>query len=253
MSSNQNYETEYFPSPANLPPGKTFRGKIRFFLRRLADLQVASVLQQLLPWLSGISGKVLEVGCGAQPYRHFIPSSCEYQGLDWEGASKYFSYKIPDTIYYSGEDFPFEDNHFDALFHTEVLEHIYHKEQFLHECYRVLKPASQMFFTVPFQARNHYKPFDFWRFTPAAIERMLREAGFEEIVIASRGNDITVASYKNVSLTYRWLQGNLFEKFLGLITLPFALLFLLIGHFSLWLRIGSSDDALGYIVTARAR
>jgi len=244
--------TEHFPPPSNLPPGDSFVSNAVFAVRKLADLQVASVLQNLAPWLAQISGSVLEVGCGAQPYRHLVPASCTYHGLDWEGSQDHFKYRTTDTTYYRGGAFPFEDGSFDNLFHTEVLEHIYDKEFFLKECRRVLKPRGKLFFSVPFQARYHYIPHDFWRFTPVALERMLDEAGFADVVITPRGTDITVAAYKNVSLIYRWLQGGLVSKLLGIVASPFALVFLFVGHISLRYSLGSPDDCLGYAVSARA-
>jgi hypothetical protein len=122
---------EQFPSQPNLPPGEGISGKALFLFRRIFDLNVASVLLYLEPKLSALSGKVLEVGCGAQPYRHFIPRECEYLGLDWEGAKENFQYEAEDTVYYNGGNFPFESGVFDTLFHTEVLEHIWDYAEFM--------------------------------------------------------------------------------------------------------------------------
>lgn len=191
---------------SNNPPGDTITGKVRFLLRSLVDMQVSSVYRHLRPWLIERSGTLLEVGCGAQPYRHLVPTDCCYTGLDWEEAEAHFNYHLPDTVYYQGDKFPFDDGSFDSLFHTEVLEHVYHARLFLAECRRVLKPSGSMFFTVPFQARYHYIPHDFFRYTPAALERMLDEAGFSQVDIRPRGSDITVAAYKIMSVLYRWLR-----------------------------------------------
>src|SRR5450756_1413968 len=117
-------QSEQFRPPPNDPPGDTLLGKLRFTGRTVADLQVSSVLQHLKPWLADIRGTVLEVGCGAQPYRHFVSAGCQYTGLDWEQAEEGFSYRTPDTIYYDGGEFPFTETTFDFVFHTEVLEHI---------------------------------------------------------------------------------------------------------------------------------
>jgi SAM-dependent methyltransferase len=251
MPTANNPHREALPAPPNVPPGTSRTAKAVFLARTLADLQVASVILHLKPWLRTLSGRILEIGCGAQPYRHWVPSNCSYQGLDSETAKTHFGYLAPDTLYYDGDTFPFPDGIFDALFHTEVIEHVYAVHTFLRECRRVLKPGSQMFFSVPFQARYHYIPHDFWRFTPAALEKLLLEAGFAEISIAPRGTDITVAAYKSLSIVYRWLQGDLLGKLLGLIASPAAVLFLIVGHFSLRLAVGSTDDCLGYSVTAR--
>lgn len=248
---NDKLSRERFCPPPNMPPGNTVLSVVLYQLRRVLDLQVASVLQRLAPFLSDLSGSVLEIGCGAQPYRHLIPSSCRYQGLDWEGAGDHFGYSAPDTVYYKNGTFPFDDGIYENLFHTEVLEHIFQKDFFLKECRRVLRPGGTMFFTVPFQARYHYIPFDYWRFTPAALEKMLENAGFKDIVVKSRGNDITVASYKVISVIYRWLQSGFAGKLLGLLAFPLLVGSLVIGHLSLKLKIGSEDDCLGYIVICK--
>lgn len=243
---------ENFPSPPNLPPDKAPLGRLGFFLRRLFDLQVLSVLKHLIPWLSKRCGQLLEVGCGAQPYRGFVPPGVTYQGLDWSGAGENFGYSAPDTAYYEGGRFPFEDASFDAVFHTEVIEHVYDLRTFLAECRRVLRPGGEFFFTVPFQARYHYIPHDFWRLTPASIELLLGAAGFKDLRIECRGSDITVAAYKVLSLGYRWLQGNLMAKILGLFFMPISLFSLLVGHLSMRFKFGSPDDCLGYAVIACA-
>ena len=244
--------SEGLPPLSNMPPGNSLTGKLRFLLRTLLDMQVASVLRHLKPWLKKQKGTLLEVGCGAQPYRHLVPEACRYTGLDWEHAEANFNYRLPDTVYYDGERFPFVDNSFDNLFHTEVLEHIYQPGQFLAECRRVLKPEGTMFFTVPFQARYHYIPHDFFRYTPAALERILTEAGFRNIEIRPRGSDITVAAYKNISVIYRWLQSGPVGMISGALLLPVAVPALIIGNLSLYRVMGSSDDCLGYTVTAEA-
>ena len=242
---------EGLPPVANKPPGKTYTGKLLFLVRTLLDMQMGSVYRHLRPWLEKRSGELLEAGCGAQPYRYLVPVGCRYTGLDSEEAEANFDYRLPDTIYYGGERFPFEDRSFDSLFHTEVLEHIYLADQFLVECCRVLKPAGTMFFTVPFQARYHYIPHDFFRYTPAALERMLIEAGFSQIEIRPRGSDITVAANKCISVFYRWLRSGLTGAVAGILLLPIALTVLVIGWLSLRLTIGSYDDCLGYTVIAK--
>jgi SAM-dependent methyltransferase len=198
------------------------------------------------------SGSLLEVGCGAQPYRHLIPQGCRYTGLDWEQAGANFDYFQPDTVYYSGDRFPFADASFDTLFHTEVLEHVYQARDFLKECCRVLKPSGTMLFTVPFQARYHYIPHDYFRFTPAALERMLGEAGFGNIRIKARGSDLSVAAYKTLSIFFRWSRSGPAGVALALFFAPLALPALLVGWLSLWLSLGSTEDCLGYTVTADA-
>lgn len=240
---------EEFSPISNNPPGNTVIGKLRFFIRIVLDMQVASVYRDLRFWLKEQVGTVLEVGCGAQPYRHLVPSNCHYTGLDWEQAGAHFNYRLPDTIYYDGEHFPFKDSSFDNLFHTEVLEHIYHARQFLAECRRVLKPTGKMFFSVPFQARYHYIPYDYFRYTPAALERILSEAGFHRIDIRPRGSDITVAAYKIMSIIYRWMRSGPVGLIGAILLFPVVFPVLVAGQLSMRCAIGSPDDCLGFTVT----
>ncbi len=136
---------------------------------------------------------------------------------------------------------------------TEVLEHIYDTRMFLSECKRVLRDAGQMFFSVPFQARYHYIPHDYWRFTPAALESILAESGFRTEAICPRGTDVTVAAYKFLSVIYRLLSGAPVEKLFGSLLGPLGVPTLCIGHLSMKWQIGVRDDCLGYCVVATAK
>lgn len=243
---------DVFIPPPNVYRGETAIGRLSYFLRTIGDLQVTSVLNYVGPWLASRNGSVLEIGAGAQPYRRFIKPACKYQALDWAHAKEYFGYSAQDTAYYDGDIFPFADSSFENVFHTEVIEHIYDTRVFLSECKRVLKQNGAMFFTVPFQARYHYIPYDYWRFTPASLTRMLTEAGFTDIIISHRGNDITVMAYKIASLVYRYLlSGGAPGKIIGLMASPFLISALAIGHLSMSTNVGSTDDCLGYAVSAR--
>ena len=158
-----------------------------------------------------------------------------------------------EVVSYSGETFPCADSLFDALFHTEVLEHVFEYRNFLAECRRVLKPDGEMMFTVPFQARFHFAPHDYFRYTPSALGALLEEAGFADVKIDPRGTDVTVAAYKVVAVFFRWAYGNLGSKALFLLTSPVTFLLLALAHISIIFRLGSPDDCLGYSVTARAK
>jgi len=226
-------------------------GGLSTLIRRLADLQVHTVMRSIIPWLQKRSGHIAEIGCGSQPYRHYLPNSCDYIGIDHAQAEENFDYKSSEVIYYEGNTFPLDSDHFDSLFHTEVLEHVIDTKLFLKECHRVLKPGGDLFFTVPFQARYHYIPYDYWRFTPSALEMLLCEMDFNHIQIKSRGSDIVVAGYKVVSLFYRYLLSkNPIGWLLALFLLPAAAAGLILAHLAILLNLGSKDDCLGFSVYA---
>src|SRR4051794_7195999 len=74
--------------------------------RRYFDLQAGSIWNDVSDLVSGARGKVVDVGCGGQPYRELLPSSVEYQGIDIAEAGGAFGYQTPDTIYFGGDDWP---------------------------------------------------------------------------------------------------------------------------------------------------
>lgn len=222
-------------------------------LQLLLDLQVATVRRDVRAWLQEQAGELLEVGCGDQPYRDLVPATCRYTGVDTIHAGDDFGMDRRDgVIRYEGDRLPCADRAFDAAFHTEVLEHVYETDAFLAECRRVLRPGGRLMFTVPFQARFHFIPHDYFRFTPAALEKLLQAAGFEEVAVKPRGTDITVAAYKLAAVPFRWAFGSLAQKALFLLSAPLLALALAVAHLSLATKLGSADDCLGYTVYARA-
>ena len=111
---------------------------------------------------SVLKGKVLDFGCGSKPYKHLFTSVTEYIGVDYliEGRTENI-----DTIdfYYDGKKIPFENNTFDGVLCTEVLEHVFNLNEVLNELNRVLKPKGKAIITTPFMWEEHEMPYDFAR------------------------------------------------------------------------------------------
>ena len=147
-----------------------------------------SILNSLKKSLPEFKGKLLDVGCGKMPYKKYIleNSSVEkYIGLDIDTAIDYKGEK-PD-FFWDGTNMPFEDNVFNTVLLTEVLEHCPYPEIVLAEIYRVLKPGGTVFFTVPFLWPLHEVPHDAYRYTPWSLQRHLENTGFSEIEITALG------------------------------------------------------------------
>ena len=102
-----------------------------------------------------------------------------------------------------------------------------------------------MCFTVPFQARFHYIPHDYWRFTPTALEMITEQAGFGNVRVTARGNDVVVACYKALGVCYRVGSAN---PFAWLALAPVVAGLLIGAHLSLVVGRGSENDCLGYTV-----
>jgi SAM-dependent methyltransferase len=223
--------------------------------RRFLDLQAGSIWKDLVVLLPQSRGVVLDVGSGAQPYRHLLPPGAAYKAIDYGGAERNFGYSMPDTTYYEGDTWPIPDESVDVILCTETMEHVPEPSVFLTEAFRCLKLEGRLLLTVPFAARWHYVPHDYWRFTPSGLERLFSAAGFGRVAVYSRGNAVTVACYKVMALMVPLLlpqHGGFVRRSAslacGALTLP--LLVALGAIAALSLRGQGGDDCLGYTAVA---
>jgi SAM-dependent methyltransferase len=148
-----------------------------------------------------------------------------------------------------------DDGSLDFILCTEALEHVYDTRHFLAEARRCLARSGQVLFTMPFAARWHYIPYDYWRFTPSSLKSILTEAGFSSVAVYARGNAVTVACYKVMALILPLLlpQGKrrgtaTALRLIGILFMPAFFILAACGNLSLRGRGG--DDCLGYTVVA---
>jgi SAM-dependent methyltransferase len=243
---------EGFRPISNTAP-KGFAGTIKFHFRFIFDLQNASIYGALKKFLKPVKGRVLDVGCGDSPYAHLLGKGCEYIGVDTKG-QKDFDYNNKCVVFFKGSKIPLKNNSVDAVICTEVLEHIKEPGRFLSEIKRVLKKGGTGIITVPWSARYHYIPYDYFRYTPAGLEHIFRD--FSSVRIENRGTDITAICSKAIVAAVRALIPDKIAKLLLLpvaviFALPVLLLAVILGNLSLIAGLGSKDDPLGYTVTIK--
>jgi SAM-dependent methyltransferase len=143
-------------------------------------------LQEFFPQLRG---ELLDVGCGRKPYRALFPAT-RYVGLEIDTplARKTFDAEV----YYDGRVFPFPDASFDAVFCSQVFEHVFTPAEFLAEIHRVLRPGGCLVLTVPFVWDEHEQPQDFARYSSFGLRAMLQRAGLEPEVMRKSTADSRV-------------------------------------------------------------
>lgn len=77
-------------------------------------------------------------------------------------------------------DMPFEDNSFDVVLCTEVLEHLPYPELAIKEFSRILKKDGIMILTAPFASLTHFAPYHFCTgFNRYWYEKHLQDYGCE--------------------------------------------------------------------------
>jgi SAM-dependent methyltransferase len=223
-------------------------------VRRFFDIQAGSAWRDLSAILPSLQGTVLDVGCGAQPFRSLINPQATYLGIDTDGAKAHFGYEMPNTTYFSGDVWPVADSSVDVVLCTETLEHVLDTRRFLTEAARCVAPGGTLLLTIPFAARWHFIPYDYWRFTPSSLNHLLTVAGFHSVRVYARGNAYTVACYKVMTLLLLLLMPQTASKGLGLLLRLVGLVFLplfvglaVVANVSLSY---GGDDCLGYTVLA---
>ena len=236
--------------PIKHEPPITLIGKIKFYGRMLLDLQILTIFIDIKKELPKFKGKVLDIGCGQSPYRYLLDKNeTEYKGIDVAEATS-FDYINNDITLFDGEKIPFDNEFFDAIICTEVLEHVYNYQNLIDEMYRVCKKDSKLIITIPFSARYHYIPYDFFRYTPSALEKIFCK--FSKVEITPRGSDVLSICAKIIVLFFRNLIPNSFRKciflpfWIGLT--PILAVTVVIAHISRLFNLGSTLDPLGYTI-----
>lgn len=150
-----------------------------------------AIRQALRAQLPRFHGTFLDIGSGLQPYRGLItspPSRVErYIGMDLAGNAVTTYHKVRPDLVWDGVHIPLDDRSVDSAMATEVLEHCPDPGAVLREAFRVLRPGSPLFITVPFLWPLHDVPYDEYRYTPFALRRLLEGAGFTDITVRPLG------------------------------------------------------------------
>ncbi|SEF99026.1 class I SAM-dependent methyltransferase [Parabacteroides chinchillae] len=128
-------------------------------------------------------GKLLDIGCGNKPYASYLEKYVDtIYGCDFVQSDEGNVDLVCDAI-----NIPLDDESFDTIISTQVLEHVYDTRKCVSESYRLLKPGGTYIISVPFVWPVHLAPYDYHRFTKFGINKYLEEAGFCDIRIYSNG------------------------------------------------------------------
>ncbi len=111
---------------------------------------------------------ILDLGCGVKPYESLFPFAKKYVGFDVEPHSRV------DVTGFNW-DLPFEDNEFDALISTQVLEHTAKIRETVTEMRRVVKSGGLIYVSVPLTFPEHGIPYDFYRFTRYGLREVFKD------------------------------------------------------------------------------
>jgi SAM-dependent methyltransferase len=171
---------------------------LRAFTERLA-VERRSILQFVERCAVSVppGARVLDAGAGDAPYRELFAHT-DYTTTDWT-RSVHAGARAADIVA-PLDDLPLEDASVDAVLCTQVLEHVESPAAVLAELHRVLRPGGCIWLTAPLVWPLHEEPYDFFRYTPYSLERLLTSAGFSDVEIAPRnGYFATVAQLLRIA------------------------------------------------------
>lgn len=123
-----------------------------------------------------IQGKVLSIGSGGDSdgegscYKNYFPMASSYTTSEVSGEFKC------DMILDVRSMPELDDESYDCIFCSGVLEHVDDYRAGFDELTRVLKTGGILLLGLPFRQAIHMRPQDFWRFTEYGIKHLLRNS-----------------------------------------------------------------------------
>jgi SAM-dependent methyltransferase len=155
----------------------------------LSLLPVSVVGTWLADNASLISGTLLDLGAGNQPFRVW------YQPLARRSVAVDVASAPGLDVLSLAAPLPFTDNSFDSVLCTSVLEHVDNAEHAVAEIARILRPGGALLITVPFLYPTHEPPYDFWRTTHWGLRSILERNGLQVASMAAQGGPLLMVAH----------------------------------------------------------
>jgi SAM-dependent methyltransferase len=194
-------------------------------------------------------GSLLDIGCGNKPYLPlFQKSVSRYIGCDIAQSSL----NIVDDIC-PADKLVYDDNSFDTVFSTQVLEHVGNFQGMIEEAYRVLKPGGYGIFTSPFSWELHEEPYDFFRYSKYGLKYSFEKKGFEILEIKSNGGKWAAIFQLNLNVLFSTRRFNTVRSRMIKFFFIHLRMIYLYNRFGVWLDKRFPDDilTLNYLTIVR--
>lgn len=182
--------------------------------------QTRKAYEKKIPYLLKPDKKydILDYGCGSKPYEYIFEGHInKYTGVDI-GENPRADHKIE-----PGGILPFNDHSFDIVLSSQVLEHVEDVNQYMKECYRVLKPNGFFLLSTHGTWQYHASPHDFHRWTSIGLKKLIKAFGFRIIDFIPILGQLAVTS--QLRLSFYDSFANLAGMFGRIVLAPVACLY----------------------------
>jgi SAM-dependent methyltransferase len=126
----------------------------------------------------------------------------------------------PDTVA-DAHNLPFDDNSFEFILCTEVLEHLHTPQKAIDEMRRVLIPGGKLILTTRFVFPIHDAPHDYFRYTKYGLGYLLREWKAVEITPETETFSAIGALLQRVGFQTKIKGGKIVKLFIYLLAYLF--------------------------------
>lgn len=168
-------------------------------------------LKEILP---KIKGKVIDFGCGSQPYKHMLSNTDQYIGIDVADSDGVDIVCKDGVIPHTGE--------IDAVISTQVLEHV-EDTKIYEELFGRVVAGGIVVISVPFMYQVHDR-HDYRRYTAEGLRQWIESNGFRTTELKQQGGIGSTITALILSWLDRIFSKNSFTKLLKPLLLPFFLI-----------------------------
>jgi 2-polyprenyl-3-methyl-5-hydroxy-6-metoxy-1,4-benzoquinol methylase len=90
-------------------------------------------------------------------------------------------------VFATVDDLPFEDNEFDTILCTNVLEHVAENVKGFEELSRCLKKGGYIIVSTPYLMPTHEAPYDFYRYTIYGLKHQMERNNLQVVEMIPLG------------------------------------------------------------------
>jgi SAM-dependent methyltransferase len=152
---------------------------------RLVTDRLAAFYSRAIP--DHAHGNLLDLGCGRAPLLGYYASFVDTATLVAWGNSPHEN-SLLDLVADLNKPLQLDDESYDTVILSDVLEHIAEPQSLLSEVSRILRSdGGVLLLKIPFYCPIHEDPFDFYRYTRFSSARMCAAVGLEIVDISPIG------------------------------------------------------------------